>query len=38
MESVHRSPTDNGHFEKTFSFEAIDYAISELNNILKKFV
>lgn len=37
-ESVHRSPTDNSHFDKTFSFEAIDYAISELNNTLKKFV
>lgn len=36
-ESVHRSPTENGHIEKAFSFESIDYAISELNYTIKKF-
>lgn len=36
-ESVHRSPTENGYIEKAFSFESIDYAISELNYTVKKF-
>lgn len=35
-EAVHRSPTDDGLTERTYSYEAIEYALSTLNSLSKQ--